>query len=321
MPVELPDGFSQRPPTMDDAAEVAALIHASQLADFGESDMTVEALLDDWQGMDLEEEATLIVAPNGAIAACADILNRSFVLVSVYGYVHPAYRGQGLGRALVEWGERWTLERIDRAPEDARVVVRQYVNTRNEAGLRLLEGAGYEAVRTTYVMGIELDDQPPAPVFPEGLRVRTFVPGQDERATFEVAEDTFRDHWGRPPGTFERFLNMTRESSWDPELWFLVEDDEGIQALCLSKIVAGEGEVDVVGVRRPWRRRGVGLALLHLAFGAFYERGVRKIGLNVDAESATGAPRVYGRAGMKVTQSYTLFEKELRSGRDLAVQT
>lgn len=320
MPAELPDGFSQRPPTLDDAGAVAALIDASQMVDFGESGMSVETVLDDWQGVDLEEEATLIVAPDGVVAAFADILNRSFVQVSVYGYVHPGYRGLGLGRALLEWGERWTAHRIDRAAPGTRVVVRQYVNTRNEAGLRLLEGAGYEAVRTTYVMGIELDEAPPAPVFPEGLSVRTFVPRQDERAGFEAVEDTFRDHWGRPRGTFERFLNMTQEPSWDPALWFLVEDEGGIQGLCLSKIVAGEGEVDVVGVRRGWRRQGIGLALLHLAFGTFYERGVRKIGLNVDAESATGAPRVYGRAGMKVTQSYTVFEKELRPGRDLATQ-
>lgn len=321
MPAQLPDGYSQRPPTKEDTGEVAALINACQLADFGESDMSVEALLDDWQGLDLQEEATLIVAPDGAIAACADILNRSFVQVSVYGYVHPGYRGIGLGRALMEWGERWTVDRVEQAPPGARVVVRQYVNTLNESGKRLLEEAGYEAVRTTYLMGIELDDTPPAPAFPAGLTVRTFVPGQDERATFEAAEDTFRDHWGRPRGTFERFLNLTREPSWDPDLWYLAEADDGIQAVCLSKIVAGEGEIDVVGVRREWRRRGVGLALLHLAFGAFYEREVRKIGLSVDAESMTGAPRVYGRAGMQVTQSYTVYEKELRSGRDLAVQS
>jgi ribosomal protein S18 acetylase RimI-like enzyme len=185
----------------------------------------------------------------------------------------------------------------------------------------LLEGAGYEAVRTVYVMSIELDDPPPAPVFPEGLSVREFVPGQDERAVFDTAEDAFRDHWGRPPGTFGRFLNLTREPSWNPALWHLAEDDEGVQAVCLSKIVAGEGHIDSVGVRRTWRRRGVGLALLHLAFGALYERGVRKIDLSVDAESATGAPRVYGRAGMQVSQSYTVYEKELRAGRDLAVQS
>jgi mycothiol synthase len=88
----------------------------------------------------------------------------------------------------------------------------------------------------------------------------------------------------------------------------------GISGVCLCKIVGDRGEVDVVGVRRPWRGRGLGLALLRHALGEFYRRGVREVGLSVDAESGTGAPRLYGRAGMRVTESYVLFQKELRPG-------
>jgi mycothiol synthase len=74
--------------------------------------------------------------------------------------------------------------------------------------------------------------------------------------------------------------------------------------------------VDVVAVRRPWRGRGLGLALLRHALGELYRRGVREVGLSVDAESITGAPRLYGRAGLRVSSSYALFQKELRPGRE-----
>jgi mycothiol synthase len=86
--------------------------------------------------------------------------------------------------------------------------------------------------------------------------------------------------------------------------------------VCLCKVVSGRGEVDVVGVRSPWRGMGLGLALLRHALGEFYRRGVREVGLSVDAESVTGAPRLYGRAGMRVAESYVLYQKELRPGRD-----
>jgi len=60
---------------------------------------------------------------------------------------------------------------------------------------------------------------------------------------------------------------------------------------------------------------GRGVALLRHAFGEFYRRGVRKVGLSVDAASATVAPRLYGGAGMQVEESYVLYQKELRPGR------
>lgn len=45
-------------------------------------------------------------------------------------------------------------------------------------------------------------------------------------------------------------------------------------------------------MRRPWRHKGIGLALLHHSFGAFYRRDIRKVYLGVDAQSLTGATRL-----------------------------
>jgi mycothiol synthase len=293
------------------------LIHASELAETGASDMSVEELLDDWHSLDLAEEAVAVVAPDGTIAGYADVINRSFVTVSVYGYVHPDFRGLGLGAYLVAWGETWTRERMPNAPEDARVVVQHYVNSANEAAQRLLKSLGYAPVRGVYVMETELDEALPQPHWPAGISMRTFVPGQDERAAFEAIEDAFRDMWGRPRGTLERFVGRTEQPSFDPSLWFLAMDGDEIAGVTLCKTLAGEGWVDVVGVRRPWRNRGLALALLRHALAEYHRRGVRKVALSVDAESITGAPRLYGRAGMRVRESYAIYLKELRPGIDL----
>ena len=317
----LPEGYAARAPEREDAGEVAALIHASDLADNGASDMSVEELLDDWHSLDLAGEAMAVVAPDGTIAGYADVVNRSFVTVSVYGYVHPDFRDLGIGTHLISWGERWTRERMTHAPEDARVVVQHYINRLNETAQLLLKSLDYAPVRGVYVMETELDEVPPQPDWPDGISVRTFVPGQDERPLFEAVEDAFRDMWGRPRGTFERFVEMTEQQSFDPTLWFLAMDGDEIAGATLCKTLAGEGWIHVVGVRRPWRNRGLGLALLRHTLAAYHRRGVHKVALSVDAESITGAPRLYGRAGMRVREGYVIYLKELRPGRDLGARS
>ncbi|MBA3390346.1 MAG: GNAT family N-acetyltransferase [Rubrobacter sp.] len=279
--------------------------------------MMHEEVLDDWEDTDLAEEAVAVVASDGRIAGYADLINRSYVAISVYGYVHPDSREQGIGAYLAAWGEGWTRDRIPLAPEDARVSVQHYINAPNTDARSLLQDFGYRPVRSTYIMEIRLQDALPAPEWPEGVTVRAIVPGRDERALFEAVEDAFRDVWNRPQGTFERFAGLTRTEVFDPSLWFLAMDGGEIAGMALAKIISGEGWVDVVGVRRPWRSRSLGLAMLRHAFGEYHRRGVEKVGLSVDAGSVTGAPRLYSRAGMHVASEYVVYQKELRSGVDL----
>jgi mycothiol synthase len=316
----LPEGYATRAPERGDAKAVAVLISACQIADTGETDMSVERMLDDWHSLDLAEEAVILTAPDGRIAAYADVFNRSFVIVSIYGYVHPDYREVGLGSYLVAWGERWTRDHMLQAQENARVVVQHYINSANEAARRLLENSGYSQVRGIYVMETTLDEPPTLPRWPADISVRTFVPGRDERAVYEAVEDAFRDLWGRPRNPFERFVRETKNENFDPSLWFLALQGDEIAGLVLCKTLAGEGWIDVVGVRRPWRNRGLGLALLRHAFTEYQRRNIRRVSLSVDAESITGAPRLYGRAGMRVRESYIIHLKELRPGVDLGVR-
>jgi ribosomal protein S18 acetylase RimI-like enzyme len=65
----------------------------------------------------------------------------------------------------------------------------------------------------------------------------------------------------------------------------------------------------------------LGLALLRHSFNEYYRRGKRKVGLGVDAENLTGALRLYERAGMHVHRQYNSYEKELRAGKEISVQS
>lgn len=81
------------------------------------------------------------------------------------------------------------------------------------------------------------------------------------------------------------------------------------------------GWVGTLGVRRPWRRKGVALALLHHSFAAFQGIGKQRAGLGVDASSLTGATRLYEKAGMHVARQFDRYEKVLRPGRDISTQS
>ncbi|HEY8172462.1 MAG TPA: GNAT family N-acetyltransferase, partial [Dehalococcoidia bacterium] len=142
-----------------------------------------------------------------------------------------------------------------------------------------------------------------------------------DHATYEAVEESFRDHWGHIDRGFDDFrLHKLGREQFDPSLWFLAVEGDEIAAVSLCDVVVRMGFVNTLGVRRPWRKHGLGLALLHHSFAEFYARGRRKCGLNVDAASLTGATRLYERAGMHEYRRYALYRKELRAGVDLGVQ-
>jgi GNAT superfamily N-acetyltransferase len=114
-------------------------------------------------------------------------------------------------------------------------------------------------------------------------------------------------------------LEITESARRDPGLWFLAEDAATgeLAGVCLTRIAPGTGGwIGPVGVRRPWRKRGLGLALLHATFAELHRRGIPAASLSVDADSPTGAPRLYTRAGMHPIQSIILCRQELRAGKD-----
>jgi mycothiol synthase len=176
-----------------------------------------------------------------------------------------------------------------------------------------LRRRGYELVRHFFTMEIALADEPPAPEWPEGIVVRTLVPGE-ERRVYEAMNEAFADHWDFRPIAFDRWRAfMTDSADHDPSLWFLALDGDEIAgaALCRSERRPGTAHVGVLGVRPGWRRRGLARALLLHAFGDFRRRGRAKADLGVGAENPTGAVRLYEQAGMYVAARMDTYEKRL----------
>jgi mycothiol synthase len=216
-------------------------------------------------------------------------------------------------RALVAAAETWAAER---AAPGARLHLA--TPDQDERSGAVLEELGYRIVRYELEMRIELDEEPPEPVWPEGMGVRTFRPGEDDEEGWKADNDSFADHWEFIPDPLPEWREEVLGSPhFDPSLFFLPVEGDAVAGLayCQLRDLDGPvGWVEILGVRRGWRRRGLGLALLHHSFRELRARGASWAGLEVDAENLTGAVRLYERAGMRPVKRVALWEKEIGPG-------
>jgi mycothiol synthase len=174
--------------------------------------------------------------------------------------------------------------------------------------------AGFELVRHSFQMTRPLDEIDP-PVWPNGIRVATFEAGQ-VAAVHAAAQEAFADHWEHRDTPLEEWRKWHIEDPrFDPSFWFVAWDGDEIAGVSLCRVHSSgdpqHGFVSTLGVRRPWRRQGLGTALLLHSFADMKRRGMTKASLGVDAENTTGAVRLYERAGMTVDQRYDVYRKAL----------
>jgi mycothiol synthase len=208
-------------------------------------------------------------------------------------------------RALLDWAEARAAEMASRSLAGS---------WKTDTLVRAeLDRRGFRVVRYGMRMRRELDDAVPEPAWPDGVRVRCFREG-DERMFYELQHETFADTWEPVVESFEDWAHdLTASSSFDPQLWFLASDGGDEPAgFAICKVHAGEaglGWVQLLGVRRQWRGRGLARALLHHSFREFRRRGLQRAGLGVDAESSTGAVQLYESAGMTEVARFEIREK------------
>jgi mycothiol synthase len=322
--ITLPPYLTLRPARPADLQGIADLMIACEISERGASDLTPEDLRADWQreGFDLAQDAWVVTAAaegGEQIVGYTDLVDRGqHAALNGDGYTHPDFRGQGIATALVQQMERRAAEHLALAPAPLRVRIRCGLSAVDQAGLELMAHEGYTPIRHFYRMHIEMDAPPPAPTFPPGIRLTPMRAGI-EQEVYTAVEEAFRDHWGHIAAGFTTWeLTNIQVAYFDPELWILAWDGEEIAGMSICRYKDEVGWVQSLGVRRPWRRAGLGLALLYQSFANFYARGTRVVELGVDASNPTGATRLYRRAGMEVAHEYVTCEKELRPGRDPA---
>lgn len=321
-------GYRVRAARLDDVPMVTAVYRADESAHLGHAEMTEDLVRADWSApdRDLARDAWVAEAEGGQIVALADVTTTDGIRIWGGAVVHPEHTGRGLGSALLARTEARARELAARAPDGVRSTLTVHVSANNAPAHALVEGRGYTLTRRFWEMGIDLTQRASAEqaVLPPGMRIRTLVPGQDDRATFDAQEEAFSDHWGHTPGDYDEWRYWVFENAWsDPSLLFLAVEGDEIAGIALCSFLLGpdKGHVHTLGVRRQWRKRGVGRALLLHAFDVLGQRGAKLVTLGVDSQSLTGATRLYEGVGMCVRDESDRFEIELRPGRDVTTQT
>lgn len=330
----LPEGFYARPAEMRDLEPMVELFAAFTLAQVGCVQVDLESQRIEWQSpkMNLANNTMAVFNADDQPVGYVELWDLTESHIRQFGWtaVHPDYPNHGIHAFLVDWLTERARKNVALAPDSTRVVLHVFSERDDRLLQETLTNRGLQNIRTAYMMRIDFTEPPQPAAIPEGITIRAIANAAEERAALYAAYEAFKDHWGVVNESFEAYYERRKyfidsDPKYDPTLWFVAWDGDAVAGVSLNHPYLEEdpeqGWVSTLGVRRPWRKRGVGLALLQHSFYEFYQRGKPRVGLGVDASSLTGATRLYERAGMYVLRSSYTFELELRPGKDLMTQS
>jgi mycothiol synthase len=296
--------YSVRPPKVSDLESVYELIAQQNTHDYGSAMITAEDLQKKWQGLNLEDDACVAYLDN-ELVGYAELLEGD----SPYIYIADRMNIDLAFQLLL------ILEGKVSSQKKGKVNLFTRVSENNRTLLQLFASNGYHSNLSFQIMEVTLAEPPPAPQWVDGINVRTFIKGQDEQATYRADEDAAEDKGYHDPLGYESWVKRMRmdKESFDPSLWFLACEGNEIAGVVLNLYAkeSNTGWVDHLSVRRAWRKKGIGKALLLHSFTEFYSRNIRRVKLSVDSKSLTNAPRLYKSVGMKTIQQYHIYRKEI----------
>lgn len=315
--------FRQCPLDQSRVAAWAALAAAMETADhqdeFLSQDDLAEYLHD--PGVDLPN-GSLAIYDGGAMIGYA-LLGPSTSadpvhLMRVSGGVHPAFRGRGIGGYILDWSERTApLVHADRFPGRPLSLSASCQESNNSA-VGLFTGRGFRPSRWFLRMTCELTAEPAAAPVPAGVRVVRFTHDLSADAR-QVHDEAFRDHWGTAESSAEGWEHFIGYSAFRSQYSFLAYQGDEPLALVIAHDYDSHTQatgrrdlyIPTVGTRRAARGRGLATALLATALRAARADGFDTSTLDVDADSPTGAGRIYERAGYAVKDRRVTMVKDL----------
>lgn len=222
--------------------------------------------------------------------------------------VDPTWRRHGVGTLLVRTARAET--------PDGRL--RLWAHGESDASRALVASLGFEKMRELWQLRRSLSAPLPPTEIPDGIDVRTFVPGTDDAAWVALNAQIFAAHPEQGTLTISDLKRRLDEPWFDQAGFFLAERDGTLVGYHWTKIHGGHshvhdhdghgphthdthghepiGEVYVVGVAPTERGSGLGSALILLGLHHLRAAGLLDAMLYVDADNAP-AIEAYERLG------------------------
>ncbi len=326
----------QRPYAPADAAGLAAMFNAleehvgfppsstpDQLAHY-----LATALIDPEHDSTLRLDAAGRVVAAGLVIAPPAGGNR----VWLFGGVHPDRRAAGIGSELLHWqlsraaqlhaaasdGATSDAAGSDGAGSDGAWIAHATTPVQDEATIRLYRRAGMTASRYWTGMTAPTAGARAVPL-PGGLRMESYQPGF-ARAVYAADTEAFAGHYATQVHDYERWAaRHVERSTFLPELCVLVFDGDELAGYLVPQRGADPGTVYVghLGVRKPWRRRGIAGCMVTTLLAAAAGAGWHSVRLQVDADNADDATRIYERFGFTATTRTVTYELTMETSGDV----
>jgi mycothiol synthase len=313
-----------RPITADDVPAWASLLAAAEAADATGEHYDTDDLLDELADPALDPARDTVAAfadgrmlAYGLTRGCATV--GGIHQVDIEGCVHPEWRRRGIGRKILRRTAGRAADVHRERHGDHPGHLRAFCHDDNTGAVALLIEFGMRPARWWCYLRRSLATPPaPAPV-PDGLRLVLFDFALNE-AVRVAHNEAFADHWGSAEHDSSSWRQwFTGSRSFRPELSWVLLDGGTVAGYLNSYEYPADGKatgvreawIGQLGVRRPWRGRGAGSALLTAALAGYARAGYQQAALRVDTDNPSGAFGLYGRSGFAAVQRWTTYVRPL----------
>ncbi|MGZ6299068.1 MAG: N-acetyltransferase family protein [Candidatus Limnocylindria bacterium] len=299
----------------------------------GIDEMTSVAELENWLGhttasFDPSQDVVLADVDGELVGyawvAVIDMSDGGLREFRVGGYVHPDWQGRGIGRSLLAWQEDRARAHPAAATSDRPLVLGTFTAEANASKIRLFTHAGYEVARYFFEMRRAPLNEVDVPPMPEGLEIRPVSADRaGMRQVWDADVEAFADHWGGFDASDAAFEAWLVDPYHDPRLWVVGWDGDEVAGAVTNAIFTEENEafgrkrgwLETVFVRRAWRRRGLGAALVTRALVRLREEGMEEAMLGVDSDNPSGALALYEKAGFEIHRRSVAYRKPMELAR------
>lgn len=287
----------------------------------------LDDLQERWEssGFDPGVDSMIALTPEGRVVAYGEAFleasGETMATVHLNGRVHPAWRRQGIGTALLRWQEGRGVQQLASCDDRLPGMLSTLVGEHADGQRALFEAEGFSPVRWWHEMEFLLGGTLPQTSLGAGLKIEPYTSSCSEQAR-ETINEAFRDHWGSQPTSREEWDDARASEDFRAD-WSAVAIAtlaDGTTDLVGAITVESDedeweahgysfGNVDELAVKREWRGRGIARALLAQSLRAMRDSGVERATLDVDGDSPTGADALYARLGFVETERSATYAK------------
>jgi mycothiol synthase len=251
-----------------------------------------------WDGLDgrsvLGDRGVILPGDDGRVRAYAHIAHHQPTQWSVEVAAWPGSES---------WRDDLLATAVDVIGREGGGHVTLWLHGDDDGGLA--QSAGFVLERELLEMRVPLP-LAEEPKWPDGVTVRTFEVGRDERAWLEVNNRAFAGHPEQGNWTLDTIEQRERLDWFDPQGFLLAFDADGLAGFCWTKVhppappkePVALGEIYVIGADPGRQGRGLGRALTVGGLASLAERGVTRGMLYVDGAN-TAAVSLYRSLGFE----------------------